>query len=338
MALWGHFFCAIAPLRHNLSEGASKVGGITTAPFLPMPTTPPPPNSKGEKLAQRLSYILALLHQGDMIDKRQLARSFQVDVRTIERDLNERLYGVAERNTAGHWQLTHAARSTIPTRHLHAYAALVGTQHLFPDGSLRFLLEQLDVPEPQRAMQVHPVSGEDLNGQNLQFTQLQAAIQARHECHFVYKDKPRHAQPYRLIHNNGVWYLAAVEGGLLKNFSFTLIQGLQVDTHSHFIPDPAHQAYIDNKDDIWFTQKTTEVLLRVSPEVARYFTRRNQLPQQHNRQQEDGSLLVSTQINHTQQLFPIVRYWLPHVRIVQPTDWHEAVLDTLRQAVAQWEQ
>ena len=70
---------------------------------------------KGEKLAQRLSHILAQLHQGDAIDKHQLAEDFQVDVRTIERDLGERLHGIAERNADGYWQLTHAARSTIPT-------------------------------------------------------------------------------------------------------------------------------------------------------------------------------------------------------------------------------
>lgn len=47
--------------------------------------------SKGEKLAQRLSQILARLHQGAAVDKHQLAQDFQVDVRTIERDLGERL-------------------------------------------------------------------------------------------------------------------------------------------------------------------------------------------------------------------------------------------------------
>ena len=47
--------------------------------------------SKGEKLAQRLSQILARLHQGDAADKHQLAQDFQMDVRTIERDLGERL-------------------------------------------------------------------------------------------------------------------------------------------------------------------------------------------------------------------------------------------------------
>ena len=55
-----------------------------------MPTATPTPHRaspKGEKLAQRLSHILALLHQGDSLDKHQLAQAFNVDVRTIERDI-----------------------------------------------------------------------------------------------------------------------------------------------------------------------------------------------------------------------------------------------------------
>ncbi len=65
--------------------------------------------SKGEKLAQRLSQILARLHQGDAVYKHQLAQDFQVDVRTIERDLGERLRGIVERSADGQWQLTHTA-------------------------------------------------------------------------------------------------------------------------------------------------------------------------------------------------------------------------------------
>ena len=42
-------------------------------------------------MVQRLSQILARLHQGDAVDKHQLAQDFQVELRTIERDLGERL-------------------------------------------------------------------------------------------------------------------------------------------------------------------------------------------------------------------------------------------------------
>jgi predicted DNA-binding transcriptional regulator YafY len=296
-----------------------------------MPSTITPATSaKGEKLAQRISHTLALLHQGETIDKHALAQRFGVDVRTIERDLGERLRGIAERNGDGHWQLAQAARSTIPARHLHGYAQLVGTAHVFPDTSLRYLLAQLETPEPRRVMRVQPTPHEDLHECTPHFAGLQAAIEQRHECRFTYKDKPRHAQPYRLIHKNGVWYLSAEEAGRLKNFSVALIEGLQVDEVRRFTPKPAYQRYIDGKDDIWFTEASTEVLLRVAPAIAHYFTRRALLPQQQQRLDDDGSLLVTAQINHINQLLPVVRYWLPHVRIISPTNWQQDLEVQLR--------
>ena len=293
-------------------------------------------------MAQRLSHILGLLHQGDTVDKHQLAHAFDVDVRTIERDLGNRLHGIAERSSEGGWQLMHTARSTIPARHLSDYTRLVGTEHLFPDTSLRYLLEQLETPQPHRATQVQPTPQEDLRTQSPHapqaFILLQNAIKQRHECQFTYKAKPRHAQPYRLIHKNGVWYLAAVEDGRLKNFSVALITELTVDEASRFKLEPAHQDYINAKDDVWFTEGTTEVLLRVAPEAAHYFARRALLPQQQQHADTDGSLLVTTHINHINQLLPVVRYWLPNVRIVKPVEWHEAVVEELRQALALWEE
>lgn len=290
-------------------------------------------SSKGEKLAQRLSGILALLHQGEHLDKHLLADRFQVDVRTIERDLAERLDGLVERNAQGRWQLMHATRGSIPARHLNEYARLSGTQHLFPDSSLAYLLHQLDKPGNRRTMQVQPAATEDLGAKTPYFARLEAAIDHCFECTFEYKGKVRRVQPYRLIHKQGIWYLAATEGERLKNFSVALVTGLTVDDGRRFSPKPEHHDHIDGKDDVWFAPDTVEVVLRVAPVAAHYFTRRALLPRQRHRVQVDGALIVTSQISHPQQLLPVVRYWLPHVRIVQPTQWHEHLVSELKEAL-----
>lgn len=290
-------------------------------------------SSKGEKLAQRLSGILALLHQGDHLDKHLLADRFQVDVRTIERDFSERLDGIVERNAQGCWQLMHVARGAIPARHLNEYARLSGTQYLFPDSSLPYLLQQLDKPGNRRTMQVQPAATEDLGASALYFARLEAAIDQCFECCFEYKGKVRRVQPYRLIHKQGIWYLAATEGERLKNFSVALVTRLEVDDGCRFSPKPEHHDYIDGKDDVWFAPDTVEVVLRVAPVAAHYFTRRALLPKQRHFVDAGGALTVVSQISHPQQLLPVVRYWLPHVRIVQPKQWHEHLISELKQAL-----
>lgn len=295
------------------------------------------PKTKGEKLAFRLSNILARLHQGDALDKHQLAQDFEVDVRTIERDLNERLIGIVERGLEGTWQLTSSSRSTIPAKHLHRYARMSGTAHLFPDDSLRYLLAQIDQPEETRATRVQATPHEDLNDSEI-FKRLHRAIDDKSICTFTYKGKAREAHPYRLIHKNGVWYLAADESERLKSFCLALIEELHVDINKRFQPNPAHHVYINDKEDVWFTKDATEVLLRVAPPAAHYFVRRPQLPKQQHRLDSDGSLLVQAQINHANQLLPVVRYWMPHVKIIKPVELHTALVHELRETLAAWQQ
>ena len=288
----------------------------------------------GEKLAIRISDILARLHQGEILDKEELAAKYGVDVRTIERDLHKRLRGIVERNNAG-WQLKQAVRGSIPASKLSDYTQMIGTGRMFPDSSTNYLLEQLDEPESSRTIRVQAAPVEDLQPQSQLFTQLQNAIAKRYECSFSYGSKARRAQPYRLIHKNGVWYLAAEEDGKLKNFSIAKINALEVDTAT-FEARQEHIDYINAKDDVWFTSDTTEVLLRVAPEITHYFARRPLLPRQQQREDTDGSLLVTTHINHPNQLLPVVRYWLPNVRIIQPQKLHEELVEMLKQTLMRW--
>lgn len=301
---------------------------------------------KGEKLAQRLSHIIALLHQGDTLDKQQLAQQFGVDVRTIERDLFERLKGIAERTPEGEWRIASARRSTIPARYLSEYGQLAGAAALFPDASLPWLIGQIETRPAERGLHVQPVPEEDLRGQSRTFEQLQTAVQQHRPCQFTYKGKPRHTHPYRLIHKNGIWYLAAAElnaqtgaqiaAQQLKNFSVARIEALRVDEHASFAPQPEHLAYLERQPDIWFTQQPVEATLRVAAAVAHYFTRRDLLPGQITRADADGSLLVTATIHHPQQLLPIVRYWMPHVRILEPQEWEEQLIHSVQETLRQW--
>ena len=285
----------------------------------------------------RISNILARLHQGEILDKEELAAKYGVDIRTIERDLHKRLSGIVERNDKGHWRLKQAVRGSIPATKLSDYTQMIGTARMFPDSSTHYLLGQLDEPESSRTIRVQAAPVEDLQPQSLLFTQLQNAIAKRNEFSFTYGNKARRAHPYRLIHQSGVWYLAAEEGGKLKNFSIAKINGLAVDSAKHFEVRQEHIDYINSKDDVWFTSETTEVLLRVAPEIAHYFARRPLLPRQQQREDADGSLLVTTHINHPNQLLPVVRYWLPNVRIIQPQKLHEELVEMLKKAVQTWD-
>lgn len=293
-----------------------------------------------DTLARRLTYILSQLHLQRRIDKHALAKKFSVDVRTIERDLHQRLRGIAERDENGRWQLTHQGRGAVSLDYLQRYAELAGATHLLPDESLDYLLAQLDTPAPQRGLQVHPTPGEDLSPLRSDFATLQTAVQQRTACTFLYKNKPRQVHPYRLANHSGIWYLTAYEpaSGKVKSFAFALIHQLQTCEGPPFaIPEDRQQYLAETEGEIWLTTQTQKATLRVAAPVAHYFSRRQLLPRQLIRPQPDGSLLIDTHIRHPRQLLPIVQYWLPHVRILAPAELHQQLIDTLQQALRQWD-
>ena len=76
--------------------------------------------------------------------------------------------------------------------------------------------------------------------------------------------------------------------------------------------------------------------MRVAAAVAHYFTRRDLLPGQITRADADGSLLVTATIHYPQQLLPIVRYWMPHVRILEPQEWEEQLIHSVQETLRQW--
>ena len=50
-----------------------------------------------------------------------------------------------------------------------------------------------------------------------------------------------------------------------------------------------------------------------------YFKRRRLITNQViEKELEDGGLIISARVGHVNQILPIVRYWIPNIRIISP--------------------
>lgn len=274
--------------------------------------------SEHEKLADRLADILLKLNQDESFNPQELADKFGVTERTIYRDLS-RLRGIAERAPDGRYRLVAEYRGKLHPKDLEAFAKFVGVGELFPQNDSRFLVALLDTLS-QSSFLVRGHHYEKLKPNDPQFQQLDKAIRDHKRCILTYADKRRMLEPYRLVSNKGIWYLAAADDdGQLKSFSLSRISQL-VTTDDSFVPSIDVHRQIEDDDDVWFGGDKTEVLLSIAPQVAYYFQRRPLLPQQTiDKELENGGLIVSSRINDENQILPLVRYWIPHVRILEPT-------------------
>jgi len=164
---------------------------------------------------------------------------------------------------------------------------------------------------------------EDISGKEGLFRKLEKSITTHRRIAFSYK-KPDGAksyidiEPYKMINNMGIWYLAAKDSEKLKTFSFTKIGDLIV-SDSLFEADLTVDQTLASEDRIWLGEDKKEVVLKITKDVAGYFKRRKLIANQIiEKELENGGLIVSAKVGHPNQVLPIVRYWIPHVRVISP--------------------
>ena len=124
--------------------------------------------------------------------------------------------------------------------------------------------------------------------------------------------------PLKLINHKGIWYLVARDGDKIKTFSFARVERLsQLDTR--FTHDPEIDKMLKEEDGIWLGEEKKEIVFKIAREMAGYFKRRKLIANQViEKELEDGGLIVSSKVGYSNQVMPIVRYWIPHIRIISP--------------------
>lgn len=236
-----------------------------------------------DTLVYRLAQMLVKLNQGEKLDPRTLAEEFGVNMRTIQRDLNERFAYLPLVKTEGRYHLDPTFLGKLSTKDIERFAGLAGIKGLFPslaDDFLRFIFDS----RVQPALLVKGHHYESLSGKEPLFRELEKAIIARRHVSFAYakSEGPKlfaSISPYKLINNKGIWYLAGQDGEKLKSFSLTKISRLDT-LQSQFTWDPKIDSQLADEDGIWLSDEKQEIVLQVRPEVSGYFKRRRLIANQ----------------------------------------------------------
>jgi predicted DNA-binding transcriptional regulator YafY len=281
-----------------------------------------------DTLVYRLSEVLTKLNQGESLDPQALADEFGVNLRTIQRDLNVRFAGLPLMKSNGRYKMeeTHLGKLTI--RDIERFATFSGVSGLFPEMSGQFLKEVF-ASNAKDAWLVMGHHYEDLREHRPLFAALEQAIVEKRLIQFRYSktngdSKLRNAvEPYKLINQKGIWYLAAWDDGKLKSFAVSRMAALMV-AETTFAPRAHIERDLANSDGIWLGSDRQRVLIQVDSQVATFFRRRNLLPNQViEKEIAGGDILVTTTVVHSDEILPIIRYWIPHVRILEPLEYQQ---------------
>lgn len=281
-------------------------------------------NNHHNTLVYRLAQMLVKLNQGEKLEPRALAEEFGVNMRTIQRDLNQRFAYLPLEKIDGRYQLDPTFLGKISIKDIQRFASLAGVKGLFPSLGNDFLRDIFD-SRLQSALLVKGHNYEDIGDKGFLFRDLEKAIIAHHPVSFSYMKpeglKPyQSVSPYKLVNHKGIWYLVGQDGEKIKSFSISKLSNL-LTLETFFVWDSKIDTHLAEDDGIWLSDAKQEVVLKVRAEVAGYFKRRKLIANQViEKELEDGGLIISAKIGHTNQILPIVRYWIPNIWIISPGD------------------
>lgn len=291
---------------------------------------------KHERLAYRLSDIIIRLNNGERLNIESLAQDYQVCIRTLKRDFQERL-ATLDFSDSGpvFYQLSPSRVGYLNLTEIRRFANFASVQDLLPKIDREFFQHQLN-----QGILVKGFAYENIQERMLDFRAINQAIKDYRIISFDYQKvrqqnsqnsrKHYYLEPYHLLNKNGIWYVIGRCDTQTRNFCFTQISSLSV-TDSTFVCDKQIKANLINTDSLFFDNHINEIVLQVGATVAGYFERRDLLPNQELiRKLDNGDLLLACRHVHPREITPIVQYWLPHIRVISPSNVQREMEESLK--------
>jgi len=287
-----------------------------------------------DTLAKRLGLILTRLNSGERLALSALADEFSVTERTLQRDFNERLSYLPIERDGSTYYLNPVYLGRQGKSDIKPILDMLGLSAIFPSfDALSFtrLSTKKRPPFLFRDMKV-----EDVSEYAETFKSLTLAVQNHQLISFAYKQKTYTVvQPYRLVNDRGCWYLAAVHNGNLKSFKVAKVSDVDIDPKQF-----PHQIEIDEivtkGNMLWLAESPIEVVLRIDASIASHFRASNLLPEQQIlKVLDDGCLLATSVITDKKQIMPVLKYWLPDIEILSPSELKQALVYDLQFSIDQ---
>lgn len=278
-----------------------------------------------DKILTRLTIILQRLYEGDSLSVTDLADEFNVSTKTIQRDFNERLIRFPIEKTGRKWHMQtgykltkeRTPEETLVIEMLENIAESIGAG-FGAKAKLLFSKLQNHTKNPIYSKTII----EDLSDKLDLFHELEDAITRHAIVMFNYNNKLRHIKPYKIVSFEGYWYLYGEEllEGKLKTFYFKDIDNIRI---SDEIFKPEEHAYqvLERSINAWFepNKEPFEVILNVSPAIAKYFNRRPLATTQRIvKVYEDESMDIAVLSTSDREVLHEVKKWMPDLIIVSP--------------------
>lgn len=146
-----------------------------------------------------------------------------------------------------------------------------------------------------------------------------------------------HVETYKITAYDGIWYLFArtIEDKKIKIFRLKKIKKITPLGKYHRTDLEKMDKLLEKTHSPFFQDGTSyEVVIKVDALVSHYFEAKEFLESQKIiKKHKDGSLEVSFEISHDEDIDNMIKSWLPHVEILKPLRYREKVTNELKEYI-----
>lgn len=282
----------------------------------------PANNSKWE----RINTIYELLKQScEGVSIQELSKQMNVSTKTIQRDLYEVLgeYGAIRQGRL--WKLDTKCSEDNLSSHERIILGILDEMaknagHSFY-GKAHSLLKQVS------QQLEHPiftnVDSETLDENHIAlFSSLEKAIKCKYTVSLQYKKHTFNIKPLKLVFFDGFWYLLALDindNDKFKKFHLKSIRTL-IPQEDLFEIDTLLEERLEKANSIWFDldNELFDVHLLIDKEIMTYFERKPLKGQSIVGKDTDGSCEVVVPITHEMEILPLIFWYIPHIKVLEP--------------------
>lgn len=285
----------------------------------------------------RLSYLYERLTRSpDGVTIKDLAEELDVSTKTIQRDLHEALAEHGVYCDGRRWKIN---RSYAEDGLIKEDRIVIGIlDSIAKNTGPSFYAKAHQLLEQISCQLEHPLFAnldtETLGEAHLTlFAQLENAVKSRNiiTAHYTAVTKRKRnvrLKPLRLAFFDGYWYLLAFDvedKNTFKKFHLKSLQDIRIKEERFEYPTELSEA-VEKAFSVWFNlDKSFEVRLLVDATVAPYFERKPYKGQSIQGRDADGSIEVVLTVTDEMEILPIVQWYLPHIRILEP-QWMNDIL------------
>jgi predicted DNA-binding transcriptional regulator YafY len=282
--------------------------------------------------------LLRLLNERKVLTSRIVADEFGVNIRTAQRYLRHLAVLPCVSEGKGEMKNTYS----LTTAHVMPDKILSVTEtamvcamidyatHIFGPEHSTFLASLKD--RIFRRPDVYQVLSEDAIDMRKVASvrqMLELHIKQREVVTFSYRKKGKRytVEPYKILYNDGFWYLVGLHEKIVKKFVLDFIEGARgVGRYYREVPANVDKMLNEAKT-IWFNDKEPDrVTVEFDKEVAHFFDRKSIFPRQEIVEKKgNGNVVLSFDVHNEMDLREHVARWMPYFEVIEPAGYREYI-------------